>query len=78
MKQVLVGRAPGQVLMWLGDQGAGHVMRPAVWSSGKADKQGKEHMCVLPHMNGTEMDEKSGDSLVKKEGCGWKEKVCDR
>ena len=47
-------------------------------SVAKADRQGKEHMCVLPHMNGTEMDEKSGYSLVKKESCGWKEKVCNR
>lgn len=51
MKQVLAGKAPSQVLRWLGEHGAGPVMRPAVWSIGKAEKRGKEHTCVFPHVN---------------------------
>lgn len=51
MKQVLVGKAPGHVLTWLGEHGAGPVMRPAVWSTGKAEKRGKELTCVFPHVN---------------------------
>lgn len=51
MKQVLAGKAPSQVLRWLGEHGAGPVMCPAVWSIGKAEKRGKEHTCVFPHVN---------------------------
>lgn len=50
MKQVLVGKAPGQVLMWLGEQGAGHVMRPAVWSSGEGRQAGQRtYVCAPPY-----------------------------